>query len=115
MTAPAQAPAIETSLRAILQKYEPGEDTPLPLDLAERPATVEDVFEVFLAIERARGPPADRVLKLPEVCELVGLSRASVYRLLALKKFPKPLSREHSTLTWKLSQIREYIAELEAA
>lgn len=41
-----------------------------------------------------------RVFRLKDVCETYGLSRSTVYRLVAAGKFPKPLKIGISAVGW---------------
>ena len=51
-------------------------------------------------------------LKMPEVCKLTGLSRASVYRLIAESGFPRPYQLSPNRVGWKVTEINEWIAQL---
>jgi predicted DNA-binding transcriptional regulator AlpA len=53
----------------------------------------------------------DRLLKLPQVCDMIGRSRASIYRDVATKAFPEPLKVGGSS-RWLLSEVQAYIAQL---
>jgi predicted DNA-binding transcriptional regulator AlpA len=46
----------------------------------------------------------DRLLKLPQVCDMIGRSRASIYRDVATKAFPEPLKVGGSS-RWLLSEV----------
>lgn len=56
-------------------------------------------------------PSPDYLLKLPQVCDLTGRSRASIYRDVAAKAFPGPLKIGKSS-RWRMSEVQAYIADL---
>ena len=51
----------------------------------------------------------ERFIRLPEVLNVTGLSRASVYRLEKAKIFPKRFKLTTNTVAWKLSDIRGWM------
>lgn len=54
--------------------------------------------------------PTTRALRLPRVCDLTGLSRASVWRLSREDPhFPKPFRLSHSTTAWDEQEIVSWI------
>jgi prophage regulatory protein len=52
-----------------------------------------------------------RLLRLPEVRTRTGLSRSSVYRLVAAGTFPKPVKVSTATTTWIESEVDAWIVE----
>lgn len=57
---------------------------------------------------RAATPHQDRqFLRLPEVCELTGLSRSSIY---TIPGFPARFSLSRRLVAWKRSDVMEWIA-----
>ena len=59
----------------------------------------------------AEPQPYSRILRLPEVMERVGLSRASVYTYIAAGNFPKQMSLGPNTVGWLESEIEAWIAQ----
>ena len=59
--------------------------------------------------------PGDRLIRLPELLSLVGVSRATAYRYLASGKLPAPIRLSSRCVAWKASTINEWIAGLQAA
>ncbi len=55
---------------------------------------------------------ADRLLRLREVAERVGMSKATIYRKIALGEFPRPVSVGGSSVRWRESEIDGWMAEL---
>lgn len=51
-----------------------------------------------------------KFLRLPQVCERTGLSRAQVYRLQAAGKFPRRVKLALSTSAWVESEIQAWAA-----
>lgn len=54
--------------------------------------------------------PPIRLVKLPLVCDITTLSRASVYRLCSEGKFPTPLKLGSRASSWRLSDVENWIA-----
>lgn len=52
-----------------------------------------------------------RVLRLPKVSEKVGLSKASIYRLMKEGKFPPPIELGDRARGWPESVLDEWIEE----
>ena len=57
----------------------------------------------------------DRYIRIKDVCEILGISRSSIYRMVQDKKFPKQIKLTERTAVWKLSAINEWVAEREKA
>jgi prophage regulatory protein len=55
----------------------------------------------------------DRVIRLPELIELTGLSTATVYRLVAQGQFPRPIRLTKSTVGWRASEVEAWIESRE--
>ena len=58
---------------------------------------------------------SDRLLRRPEVEELTGLSRASIYRRMGDGKFPPPVRVGAMAVRWKESDITAWMQSLPAA
>jgi prophage regulatory protein len=56
-----------------------------------------------------------RLIRLPAVCELTGLSRSSVYALSKTGAFPKPVKLSERSSGWPESAVRAWIAQRIAA
>ena len=50
----------------------------------------------------------DRFVRLKELITIIGLSRSTVYALIAKDKFPKPIHLTARTSVWRLSIIMEW-------
>lgn len=57
----------------------------------------------------------DRLLKLGQVQEITGLSKAMVYRLVSQAKFPKPCKPGGIATRWVESEVRAWREQIEAA
>lgn len=60
-------------------------------------------------------PIPERLLRRPEVEYLCGLSRSSLYRLIAANQFPPGIKLSKNAVAWRSSSIQEWIAERIAA
>lgn len=56
-------------------------------------------------------PHSTRLLRLPEVMERTGFSRASIYRLGKLGKFPAQVRIGPNTAAWVESEVEQFIAD----
>ena len=50
-----------------------------------------------------------KLLRLRQVCELTGLSRSSVYRLIAESAFPKPISLSARAVAWRVVDLHAWL------
>jgi prophage regulatory protein len=55
-----------------------------------------------------------RVIRLPEVLNLTGLGRDTVYRLAKAGKFPAPMKISERASGWRLDAVAAYLAKREA-
>lgn len=56
-----------------------------------------------------------RLIRLPEVMKLSGLSRTSVYRAVRLQTFPLPVKLGGRAVAWRLSEVVDWIDSREPA
>ena len=56
--------------------------------------------------------PADRIVRIREVCRISGLSRSSVYRMSRNGQFPSALRLSETQLGWRLSEINRWMQDL---
>lgn len=54
-------------------------------------------------------PSHHRVLRLPEVASRTGLSRASVYRLMQLGRFPRSVELSERAVGWRESDLNDWL------
>ncbi|MEQ9011587.1 AlpA family transcriptional regulator [Algiphilus sp.] len=54
----------------------------------------------------------DVILRLPEVLERTGLTRSTLYGLVAQGRFPRPVRLAARAVGWKHSEISAWIAAL---
>jgi prophage regulatory protein len=52
-----------------------------------------------------------RLLRLPDVCAMTGLPRATVYAWARLERFPRPIKIGQRSSAWRLDQIERWIEE----
>ncbi len=50
-----------------------------------------------------------RLIRLPEVLQLTGLSRTTVYRKIKLSQFPEPIQLGERSVAWRASDILAWI------
>jgi prophage regulatory protein len=55
--------------------------------------------------------PASRMARLPQVIEMVGLSRTTILRLVHEGRFPSPIKVGMRAIAWRLSDLETYLAE----
>ncbi|KZZ62018.1 hypothetical protein A3762_13815 [Oleiphilus sp. HI0125] len=56
-----------------------------------------------------------KFLRLPDVMQMTGLARATVYSLIAQGKFPPPVKLSERSSAWVSSEIDEWMSERIAA
>ncbi|MBS0495846.1 MAG: AlpA family transcriptional regulator [Proteobacteria bacterium] len=59
--------------------------------------------------------PRDRLLRIAEVCSTTGLSRTSVYELMAIGRFPKSVRLHARMVGWSDFAVQQWIADRIAA
>jgi len=57
----------------------------------------------------------DPIIRLPEVVELTGLSRSSIYRMATEGRFPAPLKLGARSSGWRASSIAQWIESRQPA
>lgn len=55
----------------------------------------------------------NRIMRMREVCQVVGLSRATLYRLQKLGRFPHSIQLSYSAVGWKANTIALWLTERE--
>lgn len=56
-----------------------------------------------------------RFLRLPDVIERVGLSRSTLYAMVARGEFPAPVKLGQRAIAWPIDRLETWAAEREAA
>jgi prophage regulatory protein len=56
-------------------------------------------------------PSDNRLLRLPEVMDKTGFGRASIYRYVALKRFPQPVKLGERAIAWRSDEVDAWINE----
>ncbi len=56
-----------------------------------------------------------RVLRIRDVAAMTGLSRATIYRKMAEKTFPRPVKPTDQTVGWREQDVADWIASLPTA
>lgn len=52
-----------------------------------------------------------RVVRLPRVCELTGLSRSMIYELEASERFPRRVKLSERAVGWVESEVQKWISD----
>jgi prophage regulatory protein len=58
---------------------------------------------------------SDRLLRLTDVVALTGVSRSSIYNMIAEKRFPPAVRLGHRTVRWSETAVRKWIQSLPIA
>ena len=82
--------------------------TPLPHATTERPASAGGKRASLLV---TLDPHRDRLMRRPEVQRTTGLSRSSLYRLIAEGRFPASIHLSEKSVAWLASEVDGWIAE----
>lgn len=51
------------------------------------------------------------LLRLPTVCDMVGLSKSQIYRLIRAGEFPAGISLGANSVAWPADQVQIWVAE----
>ena len=70
--------------------------------------------QIKFAVRKER-PMIDRMLRIEEVVEMTGLSRATIYRKMGRGQFPKPLKLGDRAVRWRQSEIEDWLDSLPRA
>ena len=55
---------------------------------------------------------ASKLLNSREICEMLGISRSTLYRMISKGLFPKPVRPSPGTSRWPIEEVENYIAAL---
>lgn len=68
-------------------------------------------FDNQLLEKRQTGEPRDRLLRLPDVIERVGLKKSAIYDKIRRNEFPKPVAISKRARAWHASKVARWIAD----
>jgi prophage regulatory protein len=54
----------------------------------------------------------ERILRIPQVIEMTGLKKTTIYLLVKEGKFPKPSKIGRRAIGWKYSDVKEWLEKL---
>ena len=57
----------------------------------------------------------ERLLRLPELIRMIGVSRATIYRYVDSGRIPRPIRLSTRCIAWRASEITAWMAALHAA
>jgi prophage regulatory protein len=66
-------------------------------------------------VEQVMRHNIDPFVRMGFVTAAIGLSRSTIYRLIAAGQFPRPCHPTQHTTAWRLSTVRAWISEREQA
>ena len=95
--------------------------SPRIADLSQSPSDRISAAETLVTMLPSQLFPAcqmqggERLVRLPELLALVGISRATAYRYMASGKLPAPIRLSTRCIAWKASIINIWFAHLIAA
>ncbi len=55
--------------------------------------------------------PSDRIARMPHACEITGLSRSTLYRLVKTGELPAPIKLSAQAIGWRESDLHQFIAK----
>lgn len=56
---------------------------------------------------------SERLVPLRTVCIVMGLSRSTVYRMIAADAFPKPVKISRARVAWREREVQAWLASLD--
>ncbi len=56
-----------------------------------------------------------QLLRLPQVQQIVGLSKSEIYRLISIGRFPRPVPLGERVVAWDSDEIQEWVRSRIAA
>ena len=83
--------------------------------LFQRPTTSTSsrVQDSTRRADETAAPPesgsSDRLLRLPAVLKLTGMAKATIYRLIADRRFPRPIRITGRAVAWRERDVLEWI------
>ena len=55
----------------------------------------------------------DRLIKIGEVCQLIGSSKSTIYRLMGQGRFPQRVVSNDGAARWRLREVMDWIRDLD--
>jgi prophage regulatory protein len=80
--------------------------------LANPPVPLEIKAPVPAKLSWSHVDDGERLLRIPQLSAILGISRATIYRYIASGKLPKPVKLSARCVAWKASVICAWMAEL---
>lgn len=57
----------------------------------------------------------DRLLRLRQICEVLGLGKTQVYAMVKEQRLPEPVRLSHRAVAWRASEVQDFIVSLPRA
>jgi prophage regulatory protein len=54
--------------------------------------------------------PTSTLMRLPNVIQMTGLARSTIYKLISDERFPAPLKLSQRAVAWRMMDIEQWIA-----
>jgi prophage regulatory protein len=74
-------------------------------------APLADTGDTSFAVASPRVVPCERLLRLRDVLDIVGLSRAHVYNLIKQRLFPRPIALGSNCARWVQSEVQTWVGD----
>jgi prophage regulatory protein len=89
------------------------DNPPAEIERASRPAARPQHRRTSKsrALEAVVAVGGDLLLRGPEVCAIIGVSIATLYRMLDAGEFPRPVSPSRGTRAWPMSVVQTWIKQ----
>lgn len=69
------------------------------------------IKEIVKAVRAAMPAPSERMIRLPELRGLVGMSTTTIYARMAAGDFPRPVQMGAQAVAWRESQINAWMRD----
>ncbi len=56
-----------------------------------------------------------KIIRLPEVCAALGISKPTVYRLIRAENFPRPIQLGKRSVAWRVAEVEQWLESRPAA
>jgi prophage regulatory protein len=76
----------------------------------EQQAALANVVQMQQRAKTHRPRAVSKILRVDEVCEMVGISKSQIYRLMRRREFPKPVALGVNSVGWTLESIQSWAA-----
>lgn len=75
----------------------------------EIPSAPKTIFSGPLSTDKLAEKPPEFLIRISEVCQLIGVSRSTIYRMVEEGSFPKPLDLGPRFKAWQKKTVVDWI------